>query len=179
MTENIRNVELIPQETERWCWAASAQMIMKYKGRDVSQVDQASERFAPADCGIHPTPPECLETGWPNFQAWGFHVKCTSGQALTFDQLKEQIDADMPVAFAVGIPGGYHMMVARGYDDSDRTVYVNDPMVYGDDPDDPPKPDPRWVPYDEYVGDPKRHTDYYNIKPDAASFASGGSAEEG
>jgi hypothetical protein len=152
-TSNPLPVPLIAQETDFWCWAACAQMIMRYKGRDVSQVDQASKRFG-TDCGIDPTPLECLEPGWPDFQAWGFHAEST-GPALTMEQIKDQIDANMPVAFAVLRQSGYHMRVAIGYDVSNETVLVHDPEGEGST---------YLVSHDEYVGDPGHHVDYYNIR---------------
>lgn len=155
------NVTLYPQLTNMWCWAASGEMAMSFLGHGVSQCDQANFLFNRNDCCISPTPGACVNGGWPNFPHWGFTVDTTSwGTALTFAQLKTQIDTDMPVAFAWGwTGGGGHMMVARGYkDDVGQYVYINDPWP-------PNQGDVRYITYSFYVSS-SNHVhwrDYYNL----------------
>jgi uncharacterized protein YvpB len=137
------DVGLIPQKTELWCWAASAEMIMSFEGRDVSQEDQAGN---------------VVKDGWPDFGHWGFTCTLTPwGTALTFDNIVQQIESNIPVAFALWMEGAAHMMVARGYNDSNRMVYVNDPAPVN-------KGDTRWITYDEYVSGANHLVDYYDIR---------------
>ena len=174
MAENdvkILKVELLPQQTDMWCWAASAEMIMKFEGHDVLQCLQANHEFGRNDCCNNPTPNECVQGGWPEFEVWGFSSnKTDSGVALPFDQLQAQIIANMPVWFAWWwTGGGGHAMVVRGYSTSLQTVYINDPWP-------PNAGDTRWISYSDWVeksGDHTHAKDFYNIK-----YAAAGASEE-
>ena len=156
----ILPVALIPQKTNMWCWAASAEMIMKYLGKDVSQCEQANYRFNQTDCCILPTPSKCIQGGWPNFSHWGFNSNTTTwGTALSFAQLEAQFVGNDPIGFSWGwTGGGGHMMVARGIKKSAQMVYINDPWS-------PNVGDTRWISYSDYVsGSNHVHwRDYYDI----------------
>jgi hypothetical protein len=170
------NVELIPQKTSMWCWAASAEMIMKYEGHDVSQCSQANHEFSRTDCCNSPTPPVCVNGGWPEFNIWNFNCSETkSGTALTFAQLQAQIDANTPVWFSWWwTGGGGHAMVVRGYSIDTDSVYINDPWA-------PNVGDVRWVSYADYVAHANNHThavDFYNIRFKTAGASPAGAYEE-
>jgi hypothetical protein len=62
-------VNLYPQQTDAWCWAASGEMVMSYLGGMVSQCEQANRRFAHTDCCNTPTPASCNQGGWPEFDS--------------------------------------------------------------------------------------------------------------
>lgn len=171
-------VSLHPQETSRWCWAASGQMIMDYLGHDVLQCAQANNRFNRTDCctidlcplPTEPVPPEpqpcnCVCGGWPEFNKYGFTFSKTSDAALSWEQVKEEICEKRPFAFTWHWPGengGGHMMVAKGYFSLDGNNYmiILDPWA-------PCVGDERIITYDYYVQSPGHHThwdDYYDIK---------------
>ncbi len=164
------NVPLLPQLTSMWCWAASAQMVMKYMGHDVTQCKQANHALNRTDCCNSPIPNACVKGGWPEFPVWKFASQTTSwGIALTFSQLVAQIDANKPFCFSWGWQGGGgHMMVVRGYSSSiivfsgsgNQMVYINDPWA-------PNQGNTRWITYADFVakaGDHVHWLDYYNIK---------------
>ncbi len=157
---NILNVKLFPQLTNMWCWAASGQMMMDYLGKNVDQCTQANQRFGLTTCCNTPTPSDCVKGGWPNFPNWGFSVDTTTwGTALSFSQLKQQIDNNQPVGFSWGwTGGGGHMMVARGYMNSPQLVLINNPWA-------PNVGDIKWITYSDYVsGSNHVHwRDYYNL----------------
>lgn len=157
-----------PQETDHWCWAASGQMVMHYLGRDVSQCTQANDSLGRRDCpctqctGAMANPP-CMEYGWPNFGRYGFAFQRTSDVALTWTQLKAEIDAGRPVAFTWRyVGGGGHMMVAIGYREIDGRPWVvmrnPEPVCQGDY---------QTITYDAYVGYSSyvHWDDFYNIHP--------------
>lgn len=133
----ILNVPLYAQQTNMWCWAASGEMIMSYLGNDVPQCTQANNRFGyDYCCPVPPCPnPNCIQGGWPEYDKYGFTFSSTSwGTALTWEQLKGQIDSNKPVGFSWGwTGGGGHYMVAKGYTTSYGTdmVAVNDPWPPG------------------------------------------------
>ena len=176
-------VQLHPQETRNWCWAASGQMIMDYLGHDVAQCVEANNRFNRNDCcniDLCPPPTEtvtydafgncvgCPCGGWPEFNKYGFDFKKTSNAALSWKDLREQISNEpnckkRPFAFTWHWPGGGgHMMVAKGYLTVGGTNYVV--ML---DPWAPCVGDERIITYSYYVESAGHHThwnDYYNIK---------------
>lgn len=174
------DVTLHPQETSRWCWAASGQMVMDYLGHDVSQCIQANNRFNRNDCctiDLCPLPTEaappdtdpcdCVCGGWPEFNKYGFTFNTTNDAPLGWDQLKKQISEGpspckgRPFCFSWHHAGiGGHMMVVKGYFSLAGTNYV---VIL--DPWSPCIGDERILTYDTYVSPPnKTHwNDYYDI----------------
>jgi len=168
-------VQLHPQETGMWCWAASGQMIMDYLNHDTAQCVQANNRFNRSDCcniDLCPPPTEssanaCAQGGWPEFNKYGFTFKTTSNTALSWKDLREQISnmhkcKKRPFAFSWHWPGGGgHMMVAKGYLTLQGVNYVV--ML---DPWSPCVGDERIITYDYYVESTGHHShwnDYYDI----------------
>ncbi len=145
-----------------WCWAASGKMCMGFLGKSVEQCDEANKEFGRTDCCGHPVPGDCINGGWPEFAKYQFSAVHTSDQALSWEQLREQIGCKgKPVAFTWHwIGGGGHMMVAKGYYTSKGNNYVrrDNPLPRGIGTEDV-------IPYDEYVaGDDHTHwDDYYEI----------------
>jgi hypothetical protein len=66
-------------------------MVMDFLGTDVSQCDEANKRFGRNDCCNSDRPSACVNTGWPEFDKYGFNFDRTSNTPLTWDQLKDQI----------------------------------------------------------------------------------------
>jgi hypothetical protein len=158
------DTKLIPQETGQWCWAASGQMIMGFLNHDVSQCLQANNEFGRSDCCVDKTPEDCVQGGWPEFTKYDFNHDRTSDQALTWDQLREQIACrKTPVAFSWHWTDGTgHMKVIYGYDSrvGVNNLLVNDPL--------PAKPglgERQTMTYEEYVSgsDHTHWDDFYNI----------------
>ncbi len=168
--EVMLDIPLQLQETALWCWAASTQMILKYMGQPLTQCEQANRQFVREDCCESDRSWRCVDTSWPRFYEHGFTSDSIDG-ALSWQQLKAELDAKRPIAFSWEWKlGGGHMMVAVGYSEPDK-VYVNDPWDYvgaGETRD-----QERWqgdlmvIPYKEYVeGEDHTHwRDYFNIRP--------------
>lgn len=161
--ENL-DVDLIAQETNQWCWAASGQMVMRYLGKDISQCEQANYRFDRNDCCItFARPVECIRPGNPNLHHWGFHYEKTKyGTALSFEQLQQQINSEKPILFSwKWTGGGGHLMVSKGYSKLSQMVLVNDPWP-------PNKGNIKWISYGDYVSGGKHlhGVDTYNISQD-------------
>jgi len=126
--ETVLPVPLYAQQTTKWCWAASGEMLMSYLGAavDVSQCTQANKRFAKTDCCNNFA--NCVQGGLPEFYKYGFNYSFAT--SLTFDQLKTEIQNGRPVGFVhqQNSDGYQHYMVARGYTESGgQFVCVNDP----------------------------------------------------
>lgn len=167
-------VPLFAQQTELWCWAASAEMIMAYYGEEVPQCVQANRRFERSDCCTLPAKGHpCVKVAWPEMKKYGFCLSTRYG-ALNWRELLSQFDARRPVGFSWqwggGVPGraSGHFMVARGYVDLEfenlgpvKLVVVNDPSL--------PNEDKRKggsfivVAYDYYVASPLHHRHWYDF----------------
>lgn len=141
-----------PQETSMWCWAASGQMVMHFLGNNVAQCTQANNRFGRTDCPCtqcsNPQPnPSCVIGGWPEFDKYGFTFQRTSNVALTWGQLKSELNHGRPVAFSWHWDGGGgHMMVVVGYRKASgqSLVLIRDPWS-------PCNGDYRTITYSAYV----------------------------
>lgn len=172
------SVDLIGQQTGMWCWATSGEMIMNYHGHDVAQCKQASHRFGKQCCDNWN---DCITGGWPQFENWGFSFQKTNSQALSFDQLKAQIDGNKPIAFSWAWSGsGGHMMVVIGYKKGDQAV---PDMVCINDPWPPYVGDYTIIPYTEFVSKAGQYThwdDFYDItyKTATPNESNGASANE-
>jgi hypothetical protein len=176
-------VRLRPQETENWCWAACGQMVMEYLGRDISQCEQANNRYDLTGCCIRDLVPlranlskddssliayvNCARSGWPEFEKYNFASKRTTNAALKWDELKAQLSGGpdsrgRPVVFSWRWKkGGGHMMVAKGYTSIDGQNYV---IIL--DPWPPNKGDEIIIPYSAYVEDPGNYShwdDFYDL----------------
>ncbi len=176
-------VKLHPQETENWCWAACGQMVMEYLGTNISQCEQANNRYHRAECcsdtlwkartglskddGSLLTFINCARSGWPEFEKYHFAFKRTSSAALTWNELKAQLSGGPdsmgnPVAFSWKWKrGGGHMMIAKGYAsiDGQNYVVVLDPWPAN-------KGDEVIIPYSAYVEDPGKYShwdDFYDL----------------
>jgi hypothetical protein len=157
-------VPLYPQQTDMWCWAASAQMCMGFLGttNDISQCTQANNEFSMSNCCNGPTPLLCVNGGWPQFPKYGFSSDTTIDAPLSWDLLKIQIDClKKPVAFSWHwIGSGGHVMVVTGYAviDGENMVFVNDPW-------EPNVGAQYHITYDDFVSgsDHTHWNDFYNI----------------
>lgn len=135
------------QEADRWCWAATALMIMAFHGQPQwLQCIQADDAHPQAD-DAHPERPIphsccderanerplCNRTGWPQFGHYGFTSERTADYVpLTFSEVVEQIDNHLPIAVALQwSTGGGHMGAVVGYQIDDK----NQPWVLLIDPD--------------------------------------------
>ncbi len=138
MPQNPLPVPPLAQGTQNWCWAASGQMIMNSLGNTaVSQCQEATDYpFVPPQTS--PATNWCVSptddwgfTGWPQFGHYGFSASQTPfGTALSYEQLKTEIDNGRPIAFVWAWDGGGgHMMVVIGYltEAGVDKVVINDP----------------------------------------------------
>jgi hypothetical protein len=71
------------QHADRWCWAASAEIIMlSYQQTSWKQCIQADDarpgRSWPRTCCDYPYAPACNRTGWPRFEYYGFDYSRTA-----------------------------------------------------------------------------------------------------
>lgn len=155
------NVQLRPQETDMWCWAASGEMIMEFLGTHVSQCEQASKEFNCPDCCVQDVPEACVNGGFPQFDSYGFKCHSTVDSPLSWENVQDQIsNKRTPFAFSWHKDGGGHMMVVTGCFAVSGTNYVE---VH--DPWPPDIGDHYTLTYSNFVsGDNYSHwDDYYDV----------------
>src|SRR5579875_559295 len=121
LTRAILPVPLDPQETDEWCWAASAEMAMNYLAPCISavQCNEANSAFGLTNACQCPTPTAAIKPGLPNnpLHQYGFTFNTTtSGTALSWAQVVNEIATNgRPFVFAWDWnSGGGHAMTAIG-----------------------------------------------------------------
>ena len=136
-----KSLELEPhqQETDVWCWAASAQMIMEFHGSSQAQcfiVDATYRDSLSIDtcCGRNKEKDECLIRGRAGKALTAFSF--TVGQVVEnpdpfrWKDLTGQICRGLPFIFAAAWgKGGFHTHVVQGYkveSDGDKVVEIYD-----------------------------------------------------
>lgn len=160
-------VKLIGQKTDQWCWAASAEMIMKYNGKNVDQCKQANDALRRTDCCLVPTPRACIEPGVANYPIYGFEFTNTQyGVAQEMNDMIQQINSNLPFSFSWRWKGGGgHRMVISGYSTEFNMVLVLDPWPVNNG-------ERRWITYSSYAaGNDYTHGyDTINIHPKTKKF---------
>ena len=161
--ERKLGVSITGQKTNMWCWATTLQMSVGLTGTEVTQCSQANARLGRNDCCNSPAPAACVQGGWPDYARVDYNSLQTNwGAALSFAQIRAEVDAGRPVNFTWGwTGGGGHIMVASGYKvDNNGTewVWVNDPWPVNAGAN-------SYITYNEYVDgfDHVHWRDYYSI----------------
>lgn len=128
-----RNAVATPQHTDVWCWAASAEMVMRAHGTNVDQcgivnrVQNGHLTVAekPWCCGENGNiPVQCHTNGWPDqaFDAHGFNWDITNG-ALSKEKLMGQLCNVGPIIYVLLYPnGGGHSIVVKDYQKIDGEI---------------------------------------------------------
>lgn len=162
--QNGRELDMIlrPQEANFWCWAASGEMVMEELGGTVAQCDEANKRFGREDCCILSGSDDCDNGGWPQFAKYGYTAERTDDEALSWEEVKKQIDCRrVPFCVTWRIGDGGHMMVISGYRSINGVdqVLIRDPLPVDSG-------SSRWIRYSEYVSGPgyTHWDDFYNIQ---------------
>jgi hypothetical protein len=128
-------VPQIPQAQSNWCWAACAQMVLRFYGNDtVQQLDIASRFFGPESCA-DPGSDLCNSAAQVDYLAlvysqWGRKVAYTPDK-VSFDILQSEINANRPVEIGFqGDDGNGHQVLVCGYnfDSTGPYLLVNDPL---------------------------------------------------
>jgi hypothetical protein len=172
----LDNVHLVAQEHDRWCWAATGEMVMNAvrPGTITAQCNEVDKVYPGSPSCCITKSAHCRQDGWPPFDEYNFHAdKTNDGEALKWEDLQKQISCrKTPVAFSWLWNGGAsgHIMVAFGYHKKNGRKYVElyDPLpVPGTDPTKPGGGSYYAYTYAKYKGGGSfNHThwrDYYNV----------------
>lgn len=126
------SVSLIQQEHSNWCWAASTQMVLNYKGKWMEQCAMANRSFGLNYACGEPTFDWDDPANEGNYNSEvaklliykGLSAKVVGSMSLS--SIKAKIDASKPIIFGWSwTGGGGHDVVLKGYSGSD--LYFNDP----------------------------------------------------
>lgn len=147
----IDSVPPHPQETTSWCWVASAEMIMDFWKRPLSQCNQVTDYYREelTDANIRSCCDkengkdnkyldECNLGGLPAFWEYSFNAEVIRKlKGIPWTTLTQEIDQGRPVAAGVKLNGGgRHMVVVNGYrivDGCDKWVKYMDPCGSNDE----------------------------------------------
>ncbi|MEI9478646.1 MAG: C39 family peptidase, partial [Deltaproteobacteria bacterium] len=153
--ERVLNVARVRQEGNLWCWAASAQAILNYEGREISACELVNMARRAKLWPWQEDNVDCCTTGPkgegcdPEVAGKSFYSTSTveimkkqgfssdvSEGAMTADEVVQHIDMGKP--FMIALKG--HFIVARGYrqifsgDESAQPkrlfLHVMDPLAY-------------------------------------------------
>lgn len=123
----------IAQETDVWCWAASAQSVMAFHRMQVQQCEIVNKTYvrdvtAPDFCCVRPNRSDikCQKNGWPHdvFDKFAFAWNWQE-RALPQDQLKHQLCSNGPFVYLIFYPGGGgHSFVVKHYEPIDDQMYL-------------------------------------------------------
>jgi hypothetical protein len=142
VSQKTLRVRLISQEEIAWCWAAAAEMVLKYyQKRGVGQCTLANYAFSRTDCCPRSSMPTACDNGIRDsdvgsvYNNWSVNATFNSG-AVPFSVLKTEIDQARPVEVAYKLYGDGdfgHAVIVRGYRESQdgQFVTVNDPDPFG------------------------------------------------
>jgi hypothetical protein len=131
-------VPLIPQDQKQWCWAACAEMILKYyKENRIGQCDLANLAFADAGGGCCNTPSSSLcdkklsdsrIRQLFDTKAVNIHHHYTAG-SVPFATVRGEIDNYRPIQIGITLRGGGHVVIVQGWTLTQMGEYliVNDP----------------------------------------------------
>lgn len=115
---NSLGVPSIAQKTNSWCWAASSEMILDFFRKNISQCELVSDLYFPNTryCCQSPTPQECIKGGWPRLDFYGVRYSTTSNSAVSWQQIKNDIDRGAPLLASFKLASGVgHMVTVVGY----------------------------------------------------------------
>lgn len=131
----VLNVPWIKQEQTQWCWAACAQMVLRYSGNlTVRQCDFVNWLFGLSDCCAAGSTSLCnrpcqVADVCRVYSAFGLRCSYSNG-TVSFGGLQFEIDQGRPVEAGLAwTGGGGHVVIVRGWYD-DGKIHVNDPW-YG------------------------------------------------
>lgn len=123
------------QHTQVWCWAATIAMVMEYvtgKSLEDCQVLAAYDRSLngrglccqqPATCNRRGSTMEMAHIMENLFGLRGVYLR----RALTFQEIKNQIDSNRPIIAGMHHQQGGHVVVISGYGPGEKLV-VLDPL---------------------------------------------------
>jgi hypothetical protein len=135
MPQKKLRVRQIWQEETAWCWAAAAEMVLRYyRGGDVHQCELANEIFDRTDCCLDPMPDACNDGILVRdvrrlYNEWSVNATLQS-RSVGFSTLRDEIEAERPVEVVYQLRGGFeHAVIVRGYRDDQEGKFVifNDP----------------------------------------------------
>ncbi|OKH99800.1 hypothetical protein A6A06_22275 [Streptomyces sp. CB02923] len=132
-TGRILDIDMQEQERNQWCWAASGDTVADFWHRAYTQTQfcnlafgkRLDENLNDPSC---PNLPNDLGADSRAFSTMGLNGGRTTYGPMSFEEIKEEIDAGRPVITRIGWKrGGGHIEVIFGYDERGRQIFWGDP----------------------------------------------------
>jgi hypothetical protein len=124
------------QEQSEWCWAACAQMVLRYYGNNaVRQCDVAARLFGQPGCSENPSSSLCNEPAQVQdiagvYSDWGRPTPQYVNGSVPFKTLQSELNAKHPVEVGfIWKDGTGHQVIICGWniDTTGPLLLVNDP----------------------------------------------------
>lgn len=145
--QTILNVKPIVQRDPSWCWAATMEMVIKYRGNDTLDQCEIVQNFNKGSiCNCPETNcscPQCLSCSSSNCSGGvtiaqlksrlsTFAFNCQKKTTLSWNNIKAQINNGLPFILSLGCESG-HLVTVRGFKKLPKTsrlkfMIVNDPF---------------------------------------------------
>jgi hypothetical protein len=134
-------IPLVRQKLSLWCWAACAEMVLRYYGEKVDKCEVANWLLKRENCcvpnGINRAcNRECDEADVCRiYNNWRIHCSSPIDASVPFTTLQDELCANRPVQAGFGQAGAAlgHLLLVTGWyiSDSEQWVVINDPLAYG------------------------------------------------
>ena len=135
------NTKLLPvvhkfSRRSEWCWAASAQMVLHYYSRNVSQCSLANSLFGRRICCLPFLSFMCnlpcliSKVDWL-YKSFGINSSY-NGNPISFPAIQSEINANQPIEVGFSwSKGGGHVAIIRGWeqDNKGEWIRINDPSM--------------------------------------------------
>lgn len=128
------------QERNGWCFAACDQMLIRYYGKYFDEQCEIVENYrsqsppwGTTNCCLSPDFGCSAASGGIGDEVEHMGIRVTNVGRLTYQQLKDEIDAGHPFAahFGSACPYWGHWLVVKGYFGGEELVSIIDPAPFG------------------------------------------------
>lgn len=131
----VLDVPQLRQQTLNWCWAACAEMVLRYFGRDVGQSEIAARyveylKSHDKPHSLSPAEVQCVIRDFSEVLGmWGIEADYRR-RDISFSTVQKEIDAGRPVVVLLDWFGGDgHFVIIRGWyiERGEPMLKVNNP----------------------------------------------------
>jgi hypothetical protein len=125
-------VQLAPQQTQVWCWAAVSEMVFRYYNRGGPQCEVVSA-WVGVNCCAYAGFPQCQQTAplhviQQTLYAFGNITSSLHPGPLPLQAVRAELDAGRPMIAAYQGSFIGHVVIIYGYD-ANNNILIHDPAL--------------------------------------------------